>query len=133
RAGEGPVPGVVNLRVEPQVLVPQLELNMDPQKVAAYGLTPAAIMDAVTTLVNGTKVGEVHQQQKVFDVVVWGHPDVRKSWPDLRYLEIDLPGGQGTIRLESVADICLINAPNTIRHDKASRCIDVSCNVVGGD
>lgn len=133
RGGEGKVPGVVNLRVEPQVLVPQLELNIDPHKAAAYGLTPVAVMDAVTTLVNGAKVGEVHQEQKIFDVVVWGHPDVRKSWHELRQLEIDLPAGQGTIRLESVADIRLVNAPNTVRHDKASRCIDVTCNVSGGD
>src|SRR5262249_42490807 len=28
-----------------------------------------------------------------------------------------------------VADLELVNAPNTIRHDRASRCIDVTCNV----
>src|SRR5439155_26727165 len=31
------------------------------------------------------------------------------------------------------AELRLVNAPNTIRHDKASRCIDVTCNVSGSD
>lgn len=128
---EGKVAGVIDLRVEPQVLVPQFELVLDPYRVTAHGLTPVQVMDAVTTLINGTKVGEVHQQQKVFEIVVWSKPEVRKTWPDLRRLEIDLPGGQGTVPLEALADFRLVNAPNTVRHDKTSRCIDVSCNVSG--
>lgn len=131
--GQGRVAGVADLRVEAQVLVPQMELLLDPHKSAAYGLTPAAVIDAVSTLLNGVKVGEVHEGQKIFDVTLWGHPDVRRNWGDLRRMEVDLPGGQGTVPLEAVAEVRLINAPNTIRHEKASRCIDVSCNVVGGD
>jgi Cu/Ag efflux pump CusA len=132
-SGRGAVPGVINLKVEAQVLVPQIELVVDPYRAAAHGLTPAAIFDTVHTLVNGAKVGEIHQDQQIFDLVVWGHPDVRTRWPDLRKLEIDLPSGKGTIPLEAVAQLQLVNAPNTIRHDKASRCIDVSCDVAGGD
>src|SRR5262249_53698878 len=85
------------------------------------------------------KVGEIHRDQKSFDLDVWGDPDIRKSLPDLRHLEIDLPPGRttaqgkGTIPLDAVAELRLVNAPNTVRHDKASRCIDVTCNVSGGD
>lgn len=129
----GLVPGVIDLRVEPQVLVPQLELILDPHRVAAYGLTPGAVVDSVTTLVNGARVGEVHQDQMAFDVVVWSHPDVRRHWQDLRHLDIDLPLGQGTVPLSALAELRLVNSPNTIRHDKASRCIDVSCNLRGRD
>jgi CzcA family heavy metal efflux pump len=129
--GSGAIPGAVDLKVEAQVLVPQIELVLDPYRIASVGLTPGAVMDAVATLVNGTKVGEVHQGQMIFDVMLWGHPDVRKSFPDLRRLEIDLPNAAGTVPLESLAELRLVNAPNTIRHDKASRCIDVTCNVRG--
>jgi Cu/Ag efflux pump CusA len=127
------VPGVVDLRVEPQVLVPQLELVVNPSRAAAHGLTPRGILDAVSTLVNGARVGEVHEGQRIYDVVVWSAPEVRYSWMDLRRLPLDLPTGQGTVPLEAVADLRLINAPNTIRHDMASRCIDVTCNVSGSD
>jgi CzcA family heavy metal efflux pump len=137
--GPGKVAGVIDLRVEAQVLVPQIELAIDPHRVSYYGLTPGALLDDVSTLINGTKVGEVHQDQKAFDLVVWGHPDIRHSLSDLRRLEIDLPNpqagptGQATVPLEALAELRLVNAPNTIRHDKASRCIDVTCNVSGRD
>jgi CzcA family heavy metal efflux pump len=123
-----------DLKVEAQVLVPQLELVVDPYRANAVGLRPRAIAESLKTLLNGTEVGEIHQDQKIFRLVVWGHPDIRKNWHnDLRNVEIDLPNGQGTVPLRSVADLRLVNAPNTIRHDKASRCIDVSCPNPRGD
>jgi Cu/Ag efflux pump CusA len=135
--GKGRVPGVVDLRVEAQVLVPQLRLEFDLERLAVHGLTPAGVADAVATLLNGAKVGEVHLEQSSFDLVVWGHPDIRRQESDLHDLEIDRPAGAngpgGTVKLSEVARIERVNAPNTIRHDKASRCIDVSCNLAGSD
>ncbi len=137
RAAIEGVPGIIDLRVESQVLVPQLQLAIDLPRAAAYGLTPGGIVDDINTLVNGVKVGEVHRDQKAFDLVVWGHPDIRKNLQDLRHLEIELPpgrktpDGKATVPLDALAQIRLVNAPNTIRHDKASRCIDVTCNVNG--
>jgi CzcA family heavy metal efflux pump len=131
--GKGRVPGVVDLRVEPQVLVPQLRMEFDLDKLAFYGLTPSGVADTVSTLINGTKVGEVHQEQVSFDLVVWGHPSIRKQEGDLHDLEIDLPGSANgmpaTVKLRDIAHLERVNAHNTIRHDKASRCIDVSCNL----
>jgi CzcA family heavy metal efflux pump len=132
-SGEGLVPGVIDLKVEAQVLVPQLELVFDPYKMADYGLRPKEVGDALATLLNGTAVAEAHQDQRKFDIVVRGHPDVLRRLPDLRRLEIDLPGGKGTAPLAAVADLRLVSAPNAIRHDKASRCIDVTCNVKDRD
>ncbi len=137
RAAVESVPGIIDLRVESQVLVPQLQLSLDLNRAAAYGLTPGAVVDDVATLINGVKVGEVHRDQKAFDLVVWGHPDIRKNLQDLRRLEIELPpgrktaDGKATVPLDAIAQLRLVNAPNTIRHDKASRCIDVTCNVNG--
>jgi Cu/Ag efflux pump CusA len=101
-------------------------------------LTPAGVADAVTILLNGMKVGEVHHDQQSFDLVLWGHPEIRRQESDLRDLEIDLPGGAhpgqpATIKLGEVARLERVQAPNTIRHDRASRCIDVTCNLQGSD
>ena len=133
---DGKVPGVVDLKVEAQDLVAQLELIIDAQRAAALGLSPGAIADAVSTYINGVKVGDIHQSEGIFDLVLIGRPDLRKQpWPTLLELPIDLPqqpgdtGRTGTVPLKAVASLNLVNAPNVIRHDKASRCIDVTCNV----
>jgi CzcA family heavy metal efflux pump len=130
---EGMVAGVADLKVEPQVLVPQIDLAFDYYKMGAYGLQPKEVGDAVTTYLNGSVVAEVHQSQRKFDIVVRGHPDVTRNMLDLKRLQIDLPSGKGTVPLMAVADLRHVSAHNTIRHDKASRCIDVTCNVKDRD
>jgi CzcA family heavy metal efflux pump len=126
------VPGVTNLKVEPQVLVPQIAIRLRPDSADQFGLTPGNVRRAVTTLVKGTKVGEVYEQQKIFDVTVWGVKRVRDDVAALRDLPIDTPSG-AQVQLSDVADISIVATPNEIKHEGASRRIDVTCNVTGRD
>ncbi len=126
------VPGVVNLQVEPQVLVPQVEVRVRPQDAQRFGLTPGEVRRAAVTLVKGTKVGEIYEEQKIFDVTVWGAPAVRRDLESLRRLRLDTPSG-ANIPLGDVADLRIAPTPNIINREAASRRIDVSCNVSGRD
>ena len=71
------VPGVADLQVEPQVLVPQVEVRVRQEAALRFGLTPGDIRRAATTIVKGAKVGEIYEEQKIFDVAVWGTPRTR--------------------------------------------------------
>ena len=73
KALEG-IEGTTDIQVQSQVLVPQIEVQFQPDLAAPYGLTPGDVRRAVTTLVQGTKVGEFYDQQRVFGVVVRGAP-----------------------------------------------------------
>jgi Cu/Ag efflux pump CusA len=126
------VPGVINRKVEPQVLVPQLEVRLNTDAAAAFGLSPGDVRRAATTLVRGTKVGEIYEEQKVFAVAVWGVPEVRHDLSALRELLIETPGG-AHVPLGEVAELRIIPAPNEIKREGASRRIDVTCNVQGRD
>ncbi len=126
------VEGVLTPKVEPQVLVPQLQVRLRPDAAARFGLTAGQIRRAVATLVKGTKVGEIYEDQKSYDVVVWGVPKLRTDLAALRRLPIDLPLG-GTVPLGDVADIETVPAPNEIKRESASRRIDITCNVKGRD
>jgi Cu/Ag efflux pump CusA len=126
------IQGVTNLKVEPQVLVPQLEVKLRPEAALQHGLTPGDVRRAATTLVKSTKVGEVYEQQKIFDVVVWGTPQVRGSIESLRQVRINVPSG-GDVPLGEVADVRIAPTPNVIQREGASRRIDVSCDVKGRD
>ena len=46
---------------------------------------------AVTTLVSGIEVGNLFDDQKVFDEVVWGAPEIRQNLSDVEDLLIDTP------------------------------------------
>ncbi len=122
------VPGVTTLKVEPQILVPQLDVELKPDAVARHGLSAGDVRKAVTTLVKGLKVGELYQGQKVFDVMVWGVEKVRDDVSSLRNLLIETPLGH-QVPLGDVAEVTVIPAPNEIKREGASRRIDVTCNV----
>ncbi len=129
----GKVPGVADLKVDPQILVPQLEVRLRPEAAARFGLSPGDVRRAATTLIKGAKVGELYDEQKIFDVVVWGTEKVRNDVTSLRKLPIELPGGLGTVPLGDVADVAIVPAPNEIKREGASRKIDITCNVSGRD
>ncbi len=126
------IDGVADLQVEQQILVPQLDIRIRPEAAARVGLTPGNVRRAATTLVKGTKVGEVYRDQKIFDVFVWGVEKVRDDVSQLASLPIETPLGTH-IPLGEIAEVALVPAPNEIKREGASRRIDVKCNVKGRD
>ncbi len=126
------VPGVSDLKVEPQVLVPQVEVRLRPEAAQRFGLTPGQVRRASTTLLRGSKVGEVYEGPRRFDVTVMGVPQVRSDLAALRELVIDTPAGSH-VRLGDVCDVGIVAAPNEIKNEGASRRLDVTCNVKGRD
>ncbi len=131
-AALGAIDGVIDLHVQQQVLVPQLDVRFRPDAGRRFGLTPQDVQRAVTILVRGEKLGEFYEDQKVFDIVMWGTEAVRADPIVLRQLMIDTPGG-GQVPLDAVADIEIVPARNEITREGASRKIDVTCNVAGRD
>lgn len=128
----GKVDGVTNLKVEPQVLIPQIVIDFKPEAAAQFGLSPGDVRRATTTLIRGTQVGEIFEEQKIFRVMVWGAESVRRDVDVLRGLMIDTPSG-GQVPLEAVANISIEPAANAIQRIGTSRKLDVICNVSGRD
>jgi Cu/Ag efflux pump CusA len=126
------VPGVTALQVEPQVLVPQVEIRVRQDAAARFGLTTGEVRRAALTLLRGLKAGEIYEDQKIFDVAVWSEEGIRADPEALRALRIDTPSG-ANIPLGDVAGFRIVPAPNVIQHENTSRRIDVSCNVKGRD
>ena len=124
--------GVVDLKVEAQALVPQVQVRLRPEATAMLGLMPGQVRVAATTLIQGTRVGELYQDQKIFSVVVWGEESLRTDVQALNRLPIEIPGGM-LVPLGDVADVEVLPAPNEIKRENASRRIDVTCNVRGRD
>ncbi len=127
-----PIEGITNLKVEPQLLVPQLDVRLRPEASARLGLTAGDIRRAATTLVKGAKVGELYREQKIFDVFVWGTEDVRNDVSKLSALPVETPLGTH-VPLSDVAEIALVPAANEIKREGASRRIDVTCNIAPGN
>jgi CzcA family heavy metal efflux pump len=124
------VHGVVGPRVNEQAVEPTVEIEVSVAKAARYGLKPGDVRRAAATMFSGITAGNLFEEQKVFDVVVWGTPEKRQSLTSIRDLLLDTPDG-GQVRLGDVAAVRVRPNPTDIKHDAVSRYIDVTADVRG--
>ena len=132
KAKIAPIANVSDLKVEQQVLVPQIQIRPRAADLATMGLTAGEVRRQAQALVAGQKVGEIYRDQKSFDVAIWGEPGVRDDLHTLADLMIQAPTG-APVRLKDVADIRIVPAPNEIKRENGQRRIDVTMNVKGSD
>jgi CzcA family heavy metal efflux pump len=124
------IDGTANQQVERLVEEPTLEIEVDLAKAQEVGIKPGDVRRAAATMLSGMLVGNLFEEQKVFDVVVWGAPQVRSSLTSIRELMVDLPGG-GQVQLGDVANVRVKPGLSVIRHDNVSRSLDVTASVSG--
>jgi CzcA family heavy metal efflux pump len=124
------IDGTANQQVQRLVEEPTLEIEVDLAKAQEVGIKPGDVRRAAATMLSGIQVGNLFEEQKVFDVVVWGAPQVRSSLTSIRELMVDLPGG-GQVQLGDVANVRVKPGLSVIRHDNVSRSLDVTASVSG--
>jgi len=124
------IDGIEDAEVESPVLHPSLEIEVDIARAKEYGLKPGDIRRAATTVLGGIQVGSLFEEQKVFDVVLWGRPEARHSLTDVQGLLIDTPKG-GHVRLDQVADLRIAASPKVIQRESVSQYVDVKADVSG--
>jgi CzcA family heavy metal efflux pump len=126
------IEGIVELHTEPLVDVPHVQVKVDLAKADAYGLKPGDVRRAASAMLSGIEVGDIHRDNKVYDVFVWSMPESRHSLTSIRELLIDTPPG-GHVRLADVADVQILPTPNAVNREAHSRRIYVGANVRGRD
>jgi CzcA family heavy metal efflux pump len=126
------VDGVVDSHVTLPVEEPTLEIQPNLATAQRYGIKPGDVRRAAATMLSGINVGNLFEEQKVFDVVVWSTPETRRSLDDIRGMLIDTPSG-GHVRLGDVAQVKFVSTPNLIEREAVSRYLDVGASVRGRD
>jgi HME family heavy-metal exporter len=122
------VPGVVDLQVEKQVRIPQLEITVDYERAALFGLQPAAITEALERLSNGRLVSRLVDGNRRFDVVM-RLPDSLRTTQALADMLIETPLGWVPVR--QLADVQETDGPNQILRENGKRRIVVLANSDG--
>ncbi len=126
------VPGVVDVQVENQVMVPQLMIKLDRLAVQRYGLQVGKVADELEVFYNGKVVSQILDGQKSFDIVLRTDDSTRKNIEAIRNTQIATSDGS-LIPLSQIASIELENSINAVYHENTQRRIVVSANVQGRD
>jgi len=132
RAVLAAVPGVADLQVEVLSGAAQLQIDIDRERIARYGLNVTDLREMVETAVGGTEATEVLDGVRRFAVVV-RFPDALRADPDaLRGMLLTAPGGE-RVPLGQVATVHTMRGPEVINRENGERRLVVQCNVRGRD
>lgn len=122
------VPGVVDLQVEKQVLIPQLRVVPDFERAALYGVSPPALTTTLSALTNGQTVSQIIEGNRRFDVVM-RLPDEDRSTTGLGEALVATPAGY--VPLKRLAAIQETEGPNQILRENQQRRIAIAANTDG--
>jgi CzcA family heavy metal efflux pump len=126
------IPGFEKARLDAQADIPQLRIEADRERAAAYGLTPGALNDLLSTLVGGREIAELRDVQRTVPLVL-RLPEVWRASPDrLRELPIETPLGP-RIPLSAVAEVRDARGPNVIFRENSQRRITLAIQPTGRD
>ncbi|MBR1200505.1 efflux RND transporter permease subunit [Bradyrhizobium sp. AUGA SZCCT0240] len=122
------IPGLTDLQVEKQVLIPQLEIRVDYGRAALYGVQPAAVIQQLSRLSNGRVISRVVDGYRRFDVTM-RLPDRLRTTQTLGDLLIETPAGW--IPARQIADVKETEGPNQILRENGRRRVVVLANADG--
>jgi CzcA family heavy metal efflux pump len=126
------VPGLVDIRVEPLVEVPQLRWRADREAISRYGLTIGEVAEAIEVGWRGERVSEVFEADRRFDLVVRLANEQRGDVERLAGLPLHSPA-VGLVALSELVDGRMESGAGTVLRENSQRRLVVSANVAGRD
>ncbi len=127
------VPGLVDLTVEKQVLIPQITVRLDHRKAAQLGLAPGEAIRVLKALTDGAhpnQGADIVDGPRRYELVL-RLPDHQRSPQDLARTLIDTPAGR--VPVSSIASVEETDGPNQIGRENGRRRIIVYANTDGSD
>ena len=125
------IPGSVDIYTEQITGQPVLEIRVDQDAIARYGVPARDVLEVVEAI-GARHVGEVREGQRRFDLVVRLAERHRKNISTIGRILIPAAGGE-RIPLARLARIRHVEGPSTITREWQKRRIVVQCNVTGRD
>jgi len=126
------VAGVSDLVVERVAGQPYLTVRVDREKLARYGVNASDVLHVIELGVAGMPVGQVYQENRVFDIAIRFPESRRQSAEALGSLLIDVPGGY-FVALRELAEVSMVEGPVQISRENGQRRIGIEMNVAGRD
>ena len=126
------VRGVKDLAVEQVAGEEHLEISLDRDKLARYGLNIADVLEVAKIAIGGDEATDVLEGQRRFAIFVRLKEDYRNQVEKLNDILIAAPVG-GRVPLGQLATFRLSSGDSVVSRENALRRVVVMCNVKGRD
>jgi cobalt-zinc-cadmium resistance protein CzcA len=130
------VPGVTDLGVFPVLGQPNLNIKVDRERAARYGLNAGDINSVVQAALGGTAATTLLEADRQFSVTVRLATQYRDDIDTVRNIKVGLQTAGGVnayIPLSELADISLDTGASYIYHERNERFIPIKFSVRGRD
>ncbi|MFY9288011.1 MAG: CusA/CzcA family heavy metal efflux RND transporter, partial [Alphaproteobacteria bacterium] len=138
------IKGAADVKIEQTSGLPMLEVKLDKDVIARYGLNVSDVLEVLAIAVGGREAGLVFQGDRRFDIIVRLPDAMRQNLTILENLPILLPAQDANVSnqmhkrpiyipLKQVANLEIIDGPNQISRENGKRRVVVQSNVRGRD
>ncbi len=126
------IPGLADVKSSTEGGHPELQIRLDRDRLASYGLTVAGISDVLRAVVQGEIATDITRSDRTIDIRVRAEERFRSSARDLEDLTVTIIDGT-MIPLSAVAVVEEIEGPAEIRRANGTRVAVITANLDGRD
>ena len=126
------IPGFADAKLDQQSSIPQLRIEADRDRSAAYGITPGILNEKLSALVGGKFLAELREGQRAINLVLRLPLAWRDSPEKIALLPIETDGGR-FLPLEAMADVREARGPNVIFRENGQRRFTIAIKPTGRD
>ncbi len=114
------VPGAKDVQAQSPPKAPVVQADLDPQKLARYGLAPAEALDAIQAAYQGASAAQIYDNARTIDIAVTTPAAVRQDPEAVG--DLMLRGASGVaVPLRQVAKVYLAEGRTSISHEGGLR------------
>lgn len=122
------IPGAVDLDIDQEPPLPQLQILMDRDAIARYGLNVSDVNDLIEIAISGKAIAQIYQDDRVYDITC-KYKETSRDTPD-KIAALMLTSSTGAkIPLSQVATIKLSTGESTITREMNKRHLTVKVNL----
>lgn len=126
------LPDAVDVKSSVSERAPQVEITMNRDNASRYGLTAAQVGAAVRAQLTGATATKVTMNNTELDVVIKGDGAAAQSLDALRSMPVATALG-GSVALSAVANVNVVQAPQSIARSNQSRQVSVTGDTLSGN
>ncbi|MCE9577064.1 MAG: CusA/CzcA family heavy metal efflux RND transporter [Deltaproteobacteria bacterium] len=126
------VPGIGNITIVHELGQPSLDVKIDREKLARYGLDVATVSGLIESAVGGAPATQIIQGERQFDLVVRLDEKYRNNPGAIGRILVTTPTGQ-KLPLSSLATLTVGQGPSFVYREGGSRYIGVQYAVTDRD
>lgn len=131
------VDGAADVKVEQTTGLPMLDVDLNKNAIARYGVSVSDVLDLVSVAIGGREAGLIFEGDKRFPIIVRLPDAVREDISALENLPVpvtgEISGGVSFVPLKELASFKLSEGPNQISRENGKRRVVVQANVRGRD